>query len=166
MEEVYSMRMDPRCRHLNELSDHYHILFRQLAEGYLARLCEETKYPETMCFGDYLMLFDIGENDSKVVHMADISKHLNINPSTATRRVNRLLANGLVTKCAALNDDRCYDLGLTDEGQMLLDRMDSLLYNAVQYVYEPVTDDEMQSVYNYLDKSIGQLKKLMEKEAG
>ena len=159
------MRMDPRCKHLNELTDRYHLLLRQLAERYLERICKETEYPEPMCYGDYLLLYEVGANDCKVAHMADISKHLNINPSTATRRVNRLLANDLVTKTVAPNDDRCYDLGLTENGQKLLDKMDDLLYAAVQHVYEPVTDEEMQTVYHYLEKCIGQLNELIEENS-
>ena len=162
-EEVYGMRIDPRCKKLNELNDRYHMRFRQLAKQYLEDICGEAKYPEPLCYGDYLLLYEVGANGRKTAHMADISKSLGINPSTATRRVNRLLADGLVTKAAAPNDDRCYDLGMTEQGQALLDRMDEMLYAAVQYVYEPVTDEEMQTVYHYLEKCIGQLNKLIEK---
>ena len=160
------MRMDPRCKRLNELTDQYHLLFRQLAEKYLEQVCYERRYEEELCMGDYLLLYEVGAGGDKAVSMADISRKLHINPSTATRRVNRLLTDRMVTKSAALFDDRRYDLRLTREGRDLLDRMDRLLYEAVQFVYEPVTDEELQTVYRYLEKSISQLSLLVGQECG
>ena len=160
MKEDLTMRIDTRCKHLNELNDRYHLLFRQVMERYLGKTCQESNYPEPLCVGDFQMLFYIGEGGEEGGHMAAISKKLNINPSTATRRVNRLLTDGLVTKSTAPDDDRRFDLRLTARGSALLDRMDELAYDTVQTVYEPVTDREMQTVYRFLEKCIGQLERL------
>ena len=155
------MRMDQRCKRLNELSDRYHLLFKQVAERCLIQYCEKVCTPEMLCLGDYMLLFTVGEVGDRAAHMADISRQLNINPSTATRRVNRLLADGLVSKDTAPDDDRRYDLRLTEGGRALLDWMDERLYDAVQKTYEPVTEEELQTVYRYLEKCIGQLEKLV-----
>ncbi len=163
MKEVYDMRVDPRCKHLSELTDQYHLLFRQLAEEHLEYLCGEAHYPEALCSGDFMVLYEVGSKEKKTARMADISKKLVINPSTATRRVNRLVANGLMTKTVSPNDDRCFDLSLTENGQALLDRMEELLYNDVQYVYAPIEEEELQTVYRYAEKCIGQLNELLEK---
>ena len=157
------MRMDPRCKHLNELNDQYHLLFRQLAEGYLGKACRERRYREELCLGDYLLLYEVGEGGDEPVSMADVSRKLVINPSTATRRVNRLLQDGLVTKSAAPYDERHFDLRVTAAGRELIDQMDHLLYETVQFVYDPVTDKEMQAVYRFLDKCISQLNLLIAK---
>ena len=155
------MKIDPRCKRLNELSDQYHILFRDLAEAYLTRLCQEKNYREMLCTGDFLMLYEVGNCPGEPAHMAEISRHLNVNPSTATRRVSRLVTDGLITKKAAPDDDRRYDLKLTRSGRNLLDKMESLLNEAVEYVYEPVTDEEMQHVFHYMEKSVSQLEQLL-----
>lgn len=159
-----TMKMDPRCKRLNELSDRYHLLFRQLAERYLEQQCREAQYPEALCFGDFCLLYQVGEGGDHPVHMAEISRKLNINPSTATRRVNRLLKNGLVTKSSAPDDDRCYDLRVTQAGHVLLQRMEDRLYDIVQATYAEVTDAELQIVYGYLEKCINALARLEDAE--
>ena len=156
------MLMDPRCKRLNELSDQYHMMFRQLAERYLDQLCTECQLREALCIGDYLLLYKVGECGDEPANMAAISKELNINPSTATRRVNRLLNDGLVTKSSAPDDDRRYDLRLTHLGAGFLGQMNERLHKAVGMTYEPVTDREMQTVYRFMEKCIDQLEKLLE----
>ena len=156
------MLMDPRCKRLNELNDYYHVLFRDLAEKYLTEICAEEKYEEPLCMGDYLLLNTVSESSDGTSHMAEISKKLNINPSTATRRVNRLQTNGLVSKSAAPGDDRRYDLRLTDCGRELISKMDKRIYEAVCFVYQAVSDDEKDHVYHFLEKCIDQLKKLQQ----
>ena len=158
------MKIDPRCKRLNELNDSYHLLFRQLAEVMLARNCRENNYPEELCTGDYTLLYQVGESGDHPVRMAEISRRLNINPSTATRRVNRLLADGLVSKSVTPDDDRCYDLRVTDAGRTLLERMEDQLYDAIQRTYADVTDEELQTVYGFLDKCNSVLKRLTASE--
>ena len=55
------MKIDPRCKRLNELNDRYHQLLRQVAEGLLKRHCQESSYPEELCIGDYALLYQVGE---------------------------------------------------------------------------------------------------------
>ena len=93
-------------------------------------------------------------------HLPALSKRLNINPSTATRRVNRLLTDDLVTKSIAPGDERRYDLRLTDKGARFLDQMDEWVYQTIQKTYEPVTDEELRVVYQYMEKCISQLQRL------
>ena len=155
------MRIDPRCKRVNELSDQYHQLFRQVAERYLSEECAKTGV-ESLCLGDYSFLFTIGEEPSGMISMADAAKKLGINPSTATRQVNRLLMSGLVTKSPSRGDERRYDVRLTEKGEALLERMDERLYEAVQKTYVDVSEEEMQTVYGYLEKCIGQLNRLVQ----
>ena len=154
------MRVDPRCRRLNELNDQYHALFRDLVERNLAKQCREYHLQEPLCTGDYLLLVEVGESGDSPASMAAISKRLNINPSTATRRVNRLLTDDLVTKSIAPGDERRYDLRLTDKGARFLDQMDEWVYQTIQKTYEPVTDEELRVVYQYMEKCISQLQRL------
>ncbi len=156
------MRMDERCKRLNELNDKYHQLFRVAAERQLTRVCERERFHEPLCMGDALLMYLVMENGDEPANMADISRRLKINPSTATRRVNRLQANGLVTKSAAQDDDRRYDLKLTAAGSRLVNEMDEWMFETVQNVYEPVTDSEMQAVYAFLNKCIGQLEAMLQ----
>ncbi len=154
------MKTDPRCKRLSELSDRYYYLFRQLAEDTLENECRRRRYPENLCIGDYTLLYEVGEGKDEPVHMAEISRKLNINPSTATRRVNRLLKDGLVSKATAPDDDRCYDLRVTQAGQDLLECIEDQLYEAVQKTYAEVTDEELETVYGFLGKCISALERL------
>ncbi len=155
------MQTDPRCKRLNELSDQYHTLFRQLTEKYLAELCGAHKLPEPLCVGDYMLLHQLSESGEGPVSMADISRKMKINPSTATRRVNRLVNNGLVVKIAAKYDDRRYDLRMTAKGTKITEEMGERLYQAVLKTYEPITETELQAVYHYLETCIEQLDQLV-----
>ena len=155
-----AMRMDPRCRRLHELSAQSQQLFRQLVERFLMEECEERRFGEPFAFGDYAFLACVGEKTEAT--MAEIARILGINPSTATRQVNRLLANRLITKSVAPNDDRRYDLRLTPSGRMLLDDMEGRIYKAVQEAYQDVSEDELDVVYGYLEKYNRNLSRLIE----
>lgn len=160
-----TMRMDPRCRKLNELSDQYHLLFAELGEKYIARVSEKNKLAEPLNYGDFTILSVVGDSETNTVSMAWASKKLRINPSTATRRVVKLARCGLVTKAPSPDDDRRYDIGLTEKGKTVLRQMNRLLYDAVRETYQSVTEDEMNAVYQYMDKCIGRLNELL-KESG
>ena len=155
------MRVDPRCKKLNELSDRYHQLFNQLGERYVLEVSRELQLKDTLCFGDYLFLYIAGDSERNTVSMAEASRNLGVNPSTATRRVNKLLNSGLVTKAQAAYDERRYDIGLTDRGREVLESVNDRLYMAIQKTYEDVTEEELQTVYQYMDKCIGKLKGLV-----
>ena len=152
-----SMQIDPRCKKLNELTDRYHQLFSQLGERYILQLSREHGLKDDLVFGDFAFLSAVEDGGPDPVSMANVSKKLGINPSTATRRVNKLLENGLVTKSNAADDDRRYDIRLTEAGSTLVRQMGDRLYAAVQKTYENVTEKEIQTVYRYLDKCIDQL---------
>lgn len=157
-----SRQIDPRCKRLSELTDRYHQLFSQLGERYIVQLSREHGLKGSLSFGDFAFLSIAGDSEDNKVSMAYVSRKLGINPSTATRRVNRLLENGLVTKSAARDDERRYDICLTEAGRSLVEEMNAHLYSAVQKTYEHVTEEEIQTVYRYLDKCIGQLNALLD----
>ena len=152
-----SMQIDPRCKKLNELTDRYHQLFSQLGERYILQLSREHGLKDDLVFGDFAFLSAVEDGGPDPVSMANVSKKLGINPSTATRRVNKLLENGLVTKSNAADDDRRYDIRLTEAGSTLVRQMGDCLYTAVQKTYENVSEEELQTVYRYLNKCIDQL---------
>ena len=158
------MRTDPRCRRLSELSEQSHLLYRQLAERYLARECRALGLTEGLCAGDYAFLNAVGESAGDCAVMAEAARRLGINPSTATRQVNRLLAGGLVTKSAAPDDERRYEIRLTPSGRALLERMEARLYAAVQTAFESVTGEELQTVFRFMEKYNGSLAGLLEGE--
>ena len=120
----------------------------------MIRLCLALPF---LVLGLFAFLSAVEDGGPDPVSMANVSKKLGINPSTATRRVNKLLENGLVTKSNAADDDRRYDIRLTEVGSTLVRQMGDRLYAAVQKTYENVTEKEMQTVYRYLDKCIDQL---------
>ena len=159
-----SIQTDPRCRKLNELTARYHQLFRQLGEKYILRLSRESGFGDDLTYSDFVFLSVVGDSDQDAVSMASVSRKLGINPSTATRRVTKLLANGLITKSNAADDDRRYDIRLTDAGRSVVEKMSARLFSAVQQTYAQVTEEEMQTVYRYLDKCIAQLNALVDSD--
>ena len=68
-------------------------------------------------------------------------------------------AANVARNVAALGAD-CSLMGIVgdDEAGMIVE---SLLNEAVEYVYEPVTDEEMQHVFHYMEKSVSQLEQLL-----
>ena len=159
-----SARIDPRCKRLNELTDRYHQLFSQLGEKYITRLSREYGLKDVLTYGDFSFLSAAGDDGQDAVSMACVSRKLGINPSTATRRVNKLVENGLVTKSGAADDDRRYDIRLTETGRSITEKMSECLLSAVRKTYEQVTEEEIQTVYRYLDKCIDQLNALLDSE--
>ena len=155
------MKMDPRCKRLNELSAHSQQLYRQLAEGYLEEACRNQGLAEALCLGDYAFLAAVAESGDGCAIMAHVARQLGINPSTATRQVNRLVADGLVTKSAAPNDDRRYEIRLTPSGRALTTHMEDALFAAVQAAYANVTEDELNVVYRFMEKYNGGLEGLI-----
>ena len=151
------MRMDPRCERLNELSDLYHNLFRQLTERYLVRQSAAFGLREPVCIGDLVLLRVIGDSAGDAVSMSDASRKLGIHPSTATRRATKLVTDGMITKSDAPDDERRYDLRITETGRAFLEKIDDFLFEAVQKTYENVADEEMNVVYGFLEKCISQL---------
>ncbi|MBR1821064.1 MAG: MarR family transcriptional regulator [Clostridia bacterium] len=156
--------MDPRCKRLTELSAQSQQLYRQLAERFLLRACEARGLSEAICFGDYVFLAAVGESPEGCATMSKIARLLNINPSTATRQVNRLLFAGMVTKSVAPDDDRRYEIRVTAAGRELLTAMEEALYAAVQSAFQSVTDEELNTVYNYLEKYNGSLTRQLDEE--
>ena len=155
-----SMQLDPRCKKLNELTDRYHQLFSQLGEKYILQLGRESGVRDDLAYGDFAFLSVVDDSGQDAVSMAYVSRKLGINPSTATRRVNK--ADCLFAMGA--DDDRRYDIRLTDTGRSLVEKMNACLYTAVQKTYEHVTEEELQTVYGYLEKCIGELMGLVKKE--
>ena len=154
------MRTDPRCERLGQLSAELSRLQLRLREKFLAQECMALSLPESLCHGDYLFLNEVSEAGCAV--MAEIAKRLEINPSTATRRVSRMLVCGLVTKQTSCEDERRFEICLTDKGRELLERMDQHRLEASRRVYEGITEREMQAVYDCLEREITALKKLNE----
>ena len=158
------MRMDPRCKQLNDQSEQSHLLYRQLTETFLARECRTREFPESLCVGDYVFLNAVGETAEGCATMAEVARLLGINPSTATRQVNRLLADGLVTKSVAPHDDRRYEIRLTSSGRALLERMEDRLYTAIKSAYDNVSEEELQTVFRFMEKYNANLARLLEGE--
>ena len=155
------MRVDPRCKRSNELSARYHHLFRQVLERQLAQQCRQYALREPLCLGDYAFLYTVGDTDG-CVSMAEVAKKLHVNPSTATRRANRLLTDGLITKSASPTDDRRYEIRLTDVGRALCASMDDFQFGIVQDAYQGVTDEQMQAVYQVMETLIKNLQNMMQ----
>ncbi len=156
--------VDARCKHLNDLSDRYHLLFGRLIDIYIQRLNKQFSPEEPLNAGDYALLLNVGEHLSGPISLAEAAKALSINPSTATRRANKLVKDGLISKANAPDDDRRYDLMITPTGSEVLSIMDRRLYEAVQKTYENVSEEDLNTVYRFMEECISQLDMLIVRE--
>lgn len=158
------MRIDERCRRLNEMTGLYQHHFRQLTERYFIQECARMEIAEPLCLGDYSFLFLLYEQAGKNVSMAEISRRMNINPSTATRQAARLMTSGLISKSASSRNKHRFEIRLTEKGALLVDRMDQQLFDAVKTVYDGISTEEMQTVYGFLEKCNQRIRQLADSE--
>ena len=156
---------EPRCQRLIEQTSRYRALSLRLVEKELAEVCQHQNVEVSLCVGDFDFLVVIENEPRSMISMAEAAKALGINPSSATRRVRRLLECGLITKTVDQADDRRYWIALTEAGIRLMKELDDCLLAATREMYAMVTDEEMEMVFSFMDKCIEGLQRVL-KENG
>ena len=151
------MVLDPRCALLAAKTDRYNALAARASEQLLARLLEEDDRGYSLCLTDYKFLSALGAADDEAISITELARHLHLHASSATRRVRHLLSCGLITKTQDESDDRRYFVALTPEGAALLERLDREFLSLTRRIYLSVTDEELQTVYAFMDKCIANL---------
>nr|WP_297785384.1 MarR family transcriptional regulator [uncultured Allomuricauda sp.] len=89
-----------------------------------------------------------------------IKKHLELNASTVTGIINRLLSKGLVAKMPNPKDGRGYYIVLTAKGSHLLKKSPVTLQETVSKKIESLSQEETETLY----KGVGLLINLLEAE--
>lgn len=89
-----------------------------------------------------------------------IKNHLELNASTVTGIINRLLSKGLIVKTPNPNDGRGYFIVLTAKGGYLLKKSPVTLQETVSKKIESLSAEEINTLY----KGVGLLINLLEAE--
>ena len=67
----------------------------------------------------------------------------------------------LITKTQDETDDRRYFVALTPEGEALTARLDAEMLAMTKRMYTSVSDEEMQTVYAFMDKCVSSLASML-----
>lgn len=156
------MARDPRCEWLTEKLVRYRALSTKVFEKQLDEVCCAHGLTDKLCLGDYQFLAAVANAKTKDVSMAQIARHLGVNPSSATRRNQRLLECGFVTKTSDAADERRYQIALTEEGKAFLEDMDRAVFECTQLMYSTITEEELAAVYSFTDKCNDNLQKILD----
>ncbi len=86
--------------------------------------------------------------------MKDIINYLKVIPSTATRRIDKLVRNGLVKRNLSKDDGRLKKLTLTSEGKELYMTFMQNRLMSFDLIKQEFNEDELNFFFNVLDRMI------------
>jgi DNA-binding MarR family transcriptional regulator len=81
------------------------------------RLDAELRAEHGIAFGDYDILRRLARSPDHTLNMTELAQRVMLPPSTLTRRLDGLVADGLVTRRRSLSDSRLMLATLTDVGR-------------------------------------------------
>ncbi|MGH1633165.1 hypothetical protein IGI69_000705 [Enterococcus sp. DIV1083b] len=93
------------------------------------------------------ILFEINETKENCI-ASDIVKRLNIDKSYLSRVLKKLEKNGLIKRQIFTNDNRKFQLCMTDEGRQLLKEINELTDKNVQAIFGNISEKEIEDVIN------------------
>ncbi|SJL84190.1 MarR family winged helix-turn-helix transcriptional regulator [Vibrio palustris] len=85
---------------------------------------------------------------------SDIGKMLNVDKSSITRMVDRLLLKDLITRFPDPEDRRSCLLGLTEKGQQLIEQSKPIVHGALDDLEHVLTAEEQQQMRHCLQKIV------------
>jgi DNA-binding MarR family transcriptional regulator len=86
--------------------------------------------------------------------MKDIINYLKVIPSTATRRIDKLVGNGLVKRNLSKDDGRLIKLTLTSEGKELFMNFMQNRLMSFDLIKQEFNEEELHFFFNVLDRMI------------
>lgn len=156
------MTRDPRCEWLNEKLVRYRALSTRVLEKQLEKVCEAHGVSEKLCMGDYQFLAAVANAKEPNISMAQVARQLGVNPSSATRRNQRLLECGFVSKTSDAADERRYQIALTQQGRAFYEEMHTAIFGCIQAMFSTITEEEFEAVYAFTDKCNDNLQKILD----
>lgn len=97
--------------------------------------------------------------------MSDFADAMRIDPSTATRAVNRLERLGLAEREAGAEDRRVVVAHATATGRRMIHRVTKLRALGMERALEPFDEDERQQLAQYLERFVGSIDRLVDELA-
>ena len=94
------------------------------------------------------------------ISQAELAKKLNIDISTLSRNLDKLIKLQLVNKESSLSDKRSFNISLTDNGQKTYNKFNELISNELGKVYDMLDLEERDQFETILNKINWQLELL------
>ncbi len=86
--------------------------------------------------------------------MGDLAEKLRVDPSTATRAVQRLVNMGLAERLSGKVDGRVVQVAVTEDGRKRHNLVSSRRLEMMKVIFENFTDDERTDLANLLEKLV------------
>lgn len=86
--------------------------------------------------------------------MGDLAEKLRVDPSTATRAVQRLVNMGLAERLSGKEDGRVVQVAVTDDGRKRHTLVSARRMEMMKVIFENFTDDERTDLANLLEKLV------------
>ncbi len=93
--------------------------------------------------------------------MSDFAEAMHVDPSTATRAVNRLQQLGLAERSKNGNDRREVIATATAAGRRMINRVTTLRTLGMQRLLEPFDEAEREQFAEYLERFVGSIDQLV-----
>ncbi|MES2746406.1 MAG: MarR family winged helix-turn-helix transcriptional regulator [Bdellovibrionota bacterium] len=106
--------------------------------------------PLNLCPGQEILLMRLCDKAQQT--QTQLLECLKVEPSTVTKAVQRLQAQGLVKRVPSATDGRSHLIQLTDEGRELKKRIVKMWSELDRVTSENLTPDEYQTLCNLLEK--------------
>ena len=113
-------------------------------QGDLINAIERDLSAHRLTLGDYQVLVYLSEANEHSMRMCDLADILQLSPSGLTRRLDRLVADGFVSRQSSPSDRRVMMGSLTHAGRELLERTAPHHVNSVRRrVFDHLDDDQI-----------------------
>ena len=109
-------------------------------------------------FSQHITLMYISRNENITQKM--IAEHFKISPAAVAVTLKKLEAKGLVFKNVSDEDSRCNMIKITDEGRRIVNETHKLFTDIDYAMFDGVSDDEMDTFIECLEKIQRNLKKV------
>jgi len=86
--------------------------------------------------------------------MGDLAEKLRVDPSTATRAVQRLVNMGLAERLSGKDDGRVVQVAVTEDGRKRHTLVSARRMEMMKVIFENFTDDERTDLANLLEKLV------------
>ena len=86
--------------------------------------------------------------------MGDLAEKLRVDPSTATRAVQRLVNMGLAERLSGKEDGRVVQVAVTEDGRKRHTLVSARRMEMMKVIFENFTDDERTDLANLLEKLV------------
>lgn len=97
-----------------------------------------------------IIILDIYHN-SFATKITDICKRLNKTTNTISPLINRLISKGLIYKTQNKQDNRVFEVFLTEEGQKMMEKINKDVIKFAEPLFASLKDDEYENLKTSLE---------------